>query len=142
MIKGNWLSQLQFTTVKLGDALDLSKVDLSHSGEFNAVSLAEQVDRPQVTDLAVQAWLSKASTRRSTIVFAINITHIHSIVDHFRQAGVDARFVHEGVKPKEREATLHAFRHGEFPVIVNCGKQEAKSSCLLGSRSDTGRLFF
>jgi ATP-dependent helicase IRC3 len=121
MIKGNWLSQLQFTTVRLGDALDLSKVDLAASGEFNQNSLAAVVDRPQVTDLAVQAWLSKASTRRSTIVFAINIAHIHSIVDHFREAGIDARFVHEKVRPREREATLQAFRNGEFPVLVNCG---------------------
>lgn len=116
------LSQLQFTTVKLGDALDLSTVDVSSkTGEFVQTSLAAQVDRPQVTDLAVAAWLTKASDRRSTIVFAISIAHIGSIVSHFIQAGVDARFVHEGVRPKERAATLEAFRRGEFPVLVNCG---------------------
>lgn len=121
MIKGKWLSQLQFTTVRLGDALDISKVDVSTSGEFNQSSLAAQVDRPEVTDLAVEAWLSKARARRSTIVFAINIKHIHSIVDHFKAAGVDARYVHEKVRAREREATLVAFRNGEFPVLVNCG---------------------
>ncbi len=121
MIKGNWLAQLQFTTVKLGDALDLSKVDLSSTGEFNQNSLAAAVDRPQVTDLAVQAWLSKASTRRSTLVFAVNIKHIISITNQFREAGIDARFVHAQLESRQREATLQAFRDGEFPVLVNCG---------------------
>ncbi len=121
MIKAKWLAQLQFTTVKLGDALDLSRVRRSSDGEFSRVSLAKAVDQPEVTDVAVQAWLDKALNRRSMIVFAVNIKPIISIVDGFRAAGIDARLVHEKVKVKEREAVLQAFRNGEFPVLVNCG---------------------
>lgn len=59
--------------------------------------------------------------RKSTLVFAVNINHIVSLTNAFREIGVDARLVHNDVPMKERRATLEAFRRGEFPVLVNCG---------------------
>ncbi|GAA6059855.1 hypothetical protein JCM10212_007060 [Sporobolomyces blumeae] len=123
MIEGNWLSQLQFTTVRVSPhTLDLANVDVSTAtGEFNMVSLAKEVDREEVNEIAVQAWLDKASDRRSTLVFAINIAHILSLTNTFRKHGVDARFVYQDTKPAQREEIYEAFRRGEFRVLVNCG---------------------
>ncbi|KAK4046631.1 putative ATP-dependent helicase IRC3 [Microbotryomycetes sp. JL201] len=121
MIKGSWLSQLRFTTVRLGDALDLSDVNVSKStGEYVIASLARAVDKSQVNQLAVDAWFRKAEDRRSTLVFAVNIHHVVSLANAFREQGIDARFVHEGVRVQDREALYDAFRRGEFPVLVNC----------------------
>ncbi|KAM0792013.1 hypothetical protein ACM66B_007124 [Microbotryomycetes sp. NB124-2] len=122
MIKGSWLSQLKFTTVRLGDALDLSEVGVSKStGEYVIASLAQVVDKSEVNRLAVDAWFRKAQDRRSTLVFAVNIHHVVSLANSFREQGIDARFVHEGVHVRDREVLYEAFRNGEFPVLVNCG---------------------
>lgn len=60
-------------------------------------------------------------TRRSTLVFAINIEHIMSLTNAFRALGIDARPIHVGTTPSLRRSTLAAFRAQEFPVLVNCG---------------------
>lgn len=149
------LSQLQFTTVRLGSALNLADVDVSSkTGEFNTASLARAVDKREVNELAVKAWIDRASgpfnhfplpslpvvrsfcpslsfihltalraraDRRSTLIFAVNISHIYSIANAFREQGIDARCVSQEIKPKDRDALYAAFRAGEFPVLVNCG---------------------
>ncbi|GAA5893108.1 hypothetical protein JCM6882_003888 [Rhodosporidiobolus microsporus] len=122
MIEANWLSPLQFTTVHLGSALDMSQIDVSATtGEFNMASLAKAVDKSEVNRVAVDAWEAKAGDRRSTLVFAVNIDHVVSLTNEFRARGYDARFVYEATKPKEREELYEQFRAGEFPILVNCG---------------------
>ncbi|BGP42779.1 Putative ATP-dependent helicase IRC3 [Rhodotorula kratochvilovae] len=122
MIKGRWLSQLEFTTVHLGSALDLATIDVSSAtGEFSTASLARAVDKREVNDLAVDAWFENAGDRRSTLVFAVNIPHVISLTNTFRERGIDARFVYEKTKQKDREEIYRAFKAGEFPVLVNCG---------------------
>lgn len=60
------LSQLQFTTVKLGDALNLAGVEVSRSsGDFALASLVKEVDKSEVNEKAVEAWMLKASGARS-----------------------------------------------------------------------------
>ncbi|KPV72707.1 uncharacterized protein RHOBADRAFT_46753, partial [Rhodotorula graminis WP1] len=61
MIRGNWLSQLEFTTVHLGSAVDMAQIDVSSStGDFTAASLARSIDKDAVNKLAVNAWLENA----------------------------------------------------------------------------------
>jgi superfamily II DNA or RNA helicase len=62
----------------------------------------------------------EADNRKSTLVFAVNVQHIQSLVEVFRRAGIDARGVHGKTPGHERRATLEAFRKQEFPVLVNC----------------------
>lgn len=62
MIRAGWLSELHFTTVRLGkEVLDLDKVETSaSSGEFVTSSLSAEVSKSSVTDLTVRAWLDRA----------------------------------------------------------------------------------
>lgn len=39
----------------------------------------------------------------------------------FRDAGVDARYVHSKTPATERKALIEGFKAGEYPVLVNCG---------------------
>ncbi|GAA5909143.1 hypothetical protein JCM5296_006656 [Sporobolomyces johnsonii] len=148
MIEGRWLSQLQFTTIRLGEALNLADVDVSSkTGEFNTESLAKAVDKGEVTDLAVKAWIDKASDRRSTLVFAVNISHIHSIANAFRERGIDARCVSQETKLKDRDELYAAFRAGEFPVLVNCrilteGADFPEIDCILLARPTRSPTLF
>ncbi|GAA5852613.1 hypothetical protein JCM9279_005529 [Rhodotorula babjevae] len=123
MIRGNWLSQLEFTTVHLGSAVDMGQMDVSSStGDFTAASLARSIDKDAVNKFAVNAWLENARDRRSTLVFAVSVAHVLSLTNTFREEhGVDARFVYEGTKQKDREELYRAFKAGEFPVLINCG---------------------
>ncbi|GAA5873706.1 hypothetical protein JCM8547_002680 [Rhodosporidiobolus lusitaniae] len=121
MVKASWLSPLRFTVVQLGSALDLSKVAITSStGDFNMVSLANQVDKSEVNRIAVDSWLEKAEGRRSTLVFAVNIAHVISLTNEFRARGIDARFVYNETKPKDRQYLYRQFKEGEFSVLVNC----------------------
>lgn len=61
MIRSKWLSEVRFSMVTLGDALDMSEVKLNRDGEFQEKSLAQAVDQEQVTALAMEAWVEKAS---------------------------------------------------------------------------------
>lgn len=60
-------------------------------------------------------------TRKSTLVFCVNLAHVRDLTNEFRAAGVDARYLHSGTPVMERKALLHSFKSGVFSVLVNCG---------------------
>lgn len=128
--------------------MNLDNVEVSsQTGDFVLGSLIGEVDREEVNEIAVKTWLEKCSgqsceelqssnhldltdeslfddlrlDRRSTLVFAISISHILSLTNTFRKYGVDARFVYQETKPAERQAIYSGFRNGDFKVLVNCG---------------------
>ncbi|GAA5862480.1 hypothetical protein JCM1840_004196 [Sporobolomyces johnsonii] len=148
MIESGWLSQLLFTTVRLGEALNLADVDVPrNTGEFHTASLAKAVDKREVNELAVEAWIEKASDRRSTLVFAVDIDHIYSLANAFREVGIDARCVSHETKPKDRDELYAAFRAGEFPALVTCGTLTEgidfpEIDCVLLARPTRSRNLF
>lgn len=79
------------------------------------------MNQPDINALVVRAWLDRAWQKRNmTLVFAVDVAHIHALVAEFRERNVDARGIHVGMPTKERDAVLDAFKKGEFPVLVNC----------------------
>ncbi|KAF8327906.1 P-loop containing nucleoside triphosphate hydrolase protein [Cantharellus anzutake] len=119
MIRDNWLCPVRFTSVKA--QVDLSRVSInSGTGDFNARSLAHVINTSSINKLVVQSWLDRAANRRSSLVFCVNIAHVHGLTNAFRQAGVDARYLYSKTPQFERKALLDSFRRGEFPVLVNC----------------------
>ncbi|KAB5540446.1 P-loop containing nucleoside triphosphate hydrolase protein [Coniochaeta sp. 2T2.1] len=119
MIGDKWLSDVLFTTVET--SADLSKVKRNASGDFQVPSLSKAVNTDQNNDLAVRTWFAKASGRKSTLVFCVDLSHVASLTQKFRQYGVDARFVTGDTPDIERAQILDDFRNGVFPVLVNCG---------------------
>ncbi|KAH8912839.1 P-loop containing nucleoside triphosphate hydrolase protein [Coniochaeta sp. PMI_546] len=119
MIGDKWLSDVLFTTVET--STDLSKVKRNASGDFQVPSLSKAVNTDQNNDLTVRTWFAKASGRKSTLVFCVDLNHVASLTQKFRQYGVDARFVTGDTPDIERSQILDDFRNGVFPVLVNCG---------------------
>ncbi|KAL5519063.1 IRC3 [Sanghuangporus vaninii] len=120
MIKEQWLCNVRFTSVKAD--LHLSDVTINgRSGEFNPTSLAHVINTEAVNRLVVSSWLDKASSRRSTLVFCVNLDHLRELTDTFRQAGIDARYVYAGTPAKERKVLIDAFKAAEYPVLLNVG---------------------
>lgn len=119
MIGEKWLSDVIFTTVQT--KADISRVKKGPNGDFQPGELSEVVNTEEVNEVTVRSWLAKASGRKSTLAFCVDLAHVDGLSNTFRAHGIDARFV-TGATPKaERSACLDAFRRGEFPVLVNCG---------------------
>lgn len=134
------LCNVRFTCVHAN--IDLSEVTVhARTGDFKPTSLAHVVNTSTVNNLVVQTWLDRAgvplsfscttdscpdalntATRKSTLVFCVNLTHLRDLTQAFREAGVDARYVYSGTPATERRALVTSFRSGGFPVLLNCGR--------------------
>jgi ATP-dependent helicase IRC3 len=60
--------------------------------------------------------------RKSTLVFCVNIAHVKDLTQTFRGYGVDARYITAATAKADRQELIQAFKDGEFPVLINCGK--------------------
>lgn len=60
-------------------------------------------------------------TRKSTLVFCVDIAHVTEMTNTFRKYGIDARFVTSLTPKEDRSRLLDDFRAGVFSVLVNCG---------------------
>jgi ATP-dependent helicase IRC3 len=119
MIKENWLCPVVFTTVQTN--VDFSRVRSTPTGEFNTGDLGLAVNTDAANEVTVRSWLEKARGRKSTIVFCVDVAHVHEMVTKFRHYGVDARPITGTTAAITRKERLNSFRRGEFKVLVNCG---------------------
>jgi ATP-dependent helicase IRC3 len=104
-----------------------TKVDLSSVGtrynDFKENELSKAINTLDRNDIIVKSWEKYAASdsRKSTLVFAVDMEHTLSLCNAFRARNIDARFITSKSSPTERQETLQAFRDGECPVLVNCG---------------------
>ncbi|KIJ68505.1 hypothetical protein HYDPIDRAFT_106705 [Hydnomerulius pinastri MD-312] len=146
MIKEQWLCDVRFTSVKAN--IDLQGVIVnSKSGDFNATSLAHIINTETINNLIVQAWLDRASDRKSTLVFCVNLAHVRDLTRAFKDFGVDARYVHSGTPANERRQLIADFKAGEYPVLVNCailteGADIPNIDCVVVARPTRSRNIF
>ncbi|WRT65477.1 uncharacterized protein IL334_002420 [Kwoniella shivajii] len=118
MLDDGWLSPAKSTTVHA--KLDLSNVEDNSQGDYNINSLSGKVNTKEIRELIVGTYLHKASDRRSTLIFCVDLSHVACLTDTFREAGIDARSISSQSKPELRQQTISAFGKGEFPVLINC----------------------
>ncbi|PWN27946.1 P-loop containing nucleoside triphosphate hydrolase protein [Jaminaea rosea] len=121
MIDDKWLCPVRFTSIR--SDLDLSSVKVSQgSGDYQTKSLSSFANVPGINRLIVRTWLEKAHAmgRGSTLVFCIDVQHTIDLTATFREAGIDARYLHGSVSAKERKQLLADFRAGTYPVLLNC----------------------
>jgi len=62
------------------------------------------------------------ATRKSTLVFCVNIDHVEALTQTFRGFGIDARYLYSKTPVAERKHLIASFKAGHFPVLVNCGQ--------------------
>jgi ATP-dependent helicase IRC3 len=119
MIGEKWLSDVTFTTVQ--SKVDISRVRKGANGDFQPGELSQAVNNEQTNQITVRSWLAKAGSRKSTLVFCVDLAHVAGLTNTFRKHGINAQFVTGDTPKLERSARLESFRKGEFPVLVNCG---------------------
>ncbi|KAK5651551.1 hypothetical protein OQA88_11916 [Cercophora sp. LCS_1] len=122
MISDKWLSDVVFTTVdSKADLSAVKKLGRGGGGDFDTSSLSRAVNTIETNDIAIRTWFAKASGRKSTLVFCVDLDHVAALTQRFRHYGIDARFVTGDTPAKERHERLEGFKSGQFPVLVNCG---------------------
>ena len=119
MIEENWLSKVVFTTVR--SKADLSRVRKAPTGDFQTGDLSKAVNTADTNEITVRAWMSRAASRQSTLVFCADLDHVSDLTASFRKIGVDAKFITGNTPKQVRSERLDAFRNGDFPVLLNCG---------------------
>ena len=134
------LTEVKFSTVHLG--VDLSVVEKVNTGLLTS-QLAKQMNRKEVHDLIVDAWIEKAKdSRKSTLVFCVDTTHVRDLTSRFRERGIDARYATAQTNSRIRAELVDAFRNGEFPVFLNCalfteGTDIPNIDCIMLARPTT-----
>ena len=119
MMEEKWLSDVIFTTVK--SKANLSGVKRAASGDFQVSDLSRVVNTPETNEITFRAWITRAASRKSTLVFCVDLAHVADLTATFRSHGCDARFVTGNTAKRTRDERLDAFRKGECPVLLNCG---------------------
>ncbi|KAF8807352.1 P-loop containing nucleoside triphosphate hydrolase protein [Phlegmacium glaucopus] len=146
MIKEQWLCNVRFTSVRA--KINLSDVTINgRNGDFNPTSLAQVINTDTINDVVVRAWIDRAATRKSTLVFCVNIAHVHALTHTFRRYGVDARYLFSETPTVERKALIESFKAGQFPVLVNCailteGADIPNIDCVVVARPTRSRNVF
>lgn len=138
LIDEKWLSPLRFTSIQAQVPLDSVSISGKNGGaDFNSTSLARVINTEPINRLIVRSWLAKARghsgadaerscapsdvPRTRTLVFAVNIQHVHDLMQAFRSSGIDARSLTSSTSMPERKQLLQDFADGQYPVLVNCG---------------------
>ncbi|OMP82191.1 putative mitochondrial ATP-dependent helicase irc3 [Diplodia seriata] len=119
MIEDKWLSDVIFTTVS--SKADISKVELGANGDFHTGALSQAINTDETNEITVRSWLAKASDRKSTLVFCVDLAHLTDLTATFRRHGIDAKYVTGDTPNKIRAERIDQFKWKEYPVLLNCG---------------------
>ncbi|PUU72209.1 hypothetical protein B9Z19DRAFT_1012006 [Tuber borchii] len=113
------LSPPRFTAVR--SSVDLTGVREDATGDFDIRGLGQAVNTYMANQALIKAWIDRASERKSTLVFCIDIAHVRSIMLKSRAHGIDARDVTSKTSTQVHRECLKEFKAGKFPVMVTCG---------------------
>ena len=119
MMEEKWLSDVIFTTVK--SQANLSRVRNSTSGDFQISDLSRAVNTNETNEMTVQAWKARAASRKSTLVFCVDLAHVADLTATFRSHGFDAKFITGDTSKHIRSERLDSFRNGDYQLLLNCG---------------------
>ncbi|ODV88754.1 hypothetical protein CANCADRAFT_16551, partial [Tortispora caseinolytica NRRL Y-17796] len=123
MVKEGWLAQLRILTVQLKRAAQLAELrTIGKNGDYNLQDLSAVVNTDSQVAAAVRIWLKYgAGTRKSTLVFCVDINHVIHMTEEFRKMGIDARYLTGNSNSVARQQIIEEFKEGKFPVLLNCG---------------------
>lgn len=119
MIGEKWLSSVIFTTVQ--SKADVSGVKRGPAGDFQVGDLSRAINTPETNEIVVRAWMARAASRKSTLVFCVDLAHVSDLTATFRRHGIEAKFVTGDTPKRIRSEKLDAFRNRQYPVLLNCG---------------------
>ena len=145
MIEDEWLCDAKFSTVQIA-SLDLSQVATNPSpktsrtktkennlledeyGDFKVPQLSKVMNTPEINEIIVKTYLARREKimnenmgHISTILFAVDIEHVHCLHEMFQKHGISTAFVTSLSKQHERDQHIEDFKNNKIEVILNCG---------------------
>lgn len=118
LIRQGYLVRPRGIRVKIRD-LDLDGVR-KVAGDFNQGQLGAAMHAAMAPQKLVEAWTEHAKGRQ-TIAFMPTVAVSEEVAAAFREAGHDFRHLSDKTHPRERAATLEAYRRGEVLGLCNVG---------------------
>lgn len=118
LIKRGYLVRPRGIRVKIRD-LDLDGIK-KVAGELNQGQLGAAMHAAMAPQKLVEAWMEHAKGRQ-TIAFMPTVAVSEEVAATFRAAGFDFRHLSDKTHPRERAATLGAYRRGEVLGLCNVG---------------------
>ena len=95
--------------------IDTSNVSIS-AGEFNLKQLATESSK--ITGDLIKHW-RKYGENRPTILFAVSVEHSKTIVQEFREAGIEAEHADASTSSDDRKRIADNLRSGKTKVVSN-----------------------
>lgn len=118
LIRQGYLVRPRGIRVKIRD-LDLDGVR-KVAGDLNQGQLGAAMHAAMAPQKLVEAWTEHAKGR-PTIAFMPTVAVSEEVAAAFREAGHDFRHLSDKTHPRERAATLEAYRRGEVVGLCNVG---------------------
>lgn len=116
MVDQGWLAPP--ITMGTEGSMDVSSVQVR--GDYVVKQLAEAVDTDSINNACVDEMMQHRDTRKSWLVFCVNIEHAENVADCIRERGVTCEVV-TGKTPKaERSRILRDFKAGKIQALTNC----------------------
>ena len=128
--------------LKIATDLDLSNVK-TDDGDFQASSLAEAMDLPEMNTLVVESYCNHARGRK-TLCFGVTVQHAANLSGAFQKQGISSKLVHGGMAKEERSSIIKDYRNGAIQVLCNCqvlteGFDAPETSCVIVARPTKSR---
>jgi ATP-dependent helicase IRC3 len=132
--------------IKISTDIDLSKVKIGDSADFQTDSLSQVMDIPEVRLLIVNSYLEKGQGRQ-TICFGVNVKNARNLSELFKEHGISSEYVHGGTPKSEREGILKRYQSGQTKVLCNClvlteGFDAPETSCVIIGRPTQSKGLF
>lgn len=119
MIDEKWLCGIRATCIKTN--VNISSVRTISDGDFSVTELSRKINTPERNKLIVEQVQKHAHSRKSIVVFAVNIEHVECLTQTFCDYGYDARALSSKTRPFVRSELIEDFSTQKFPILVNCG---------------------
>ncbi|KCV69035.1 hypothetical protein H696_04455 [Fonticula alba] len=110
MLELGWLAPMRMLSVRT--QLEMKNgLAMTAGTDFNLSFLERQLNVPARNRLIVDTYLSevRAKGRRKTLVFAVDIRHVNSLIEAFNEAGIEAAGITAATPAPERELLMCRF---------------------------------
>lgn len=128
------------------DVIDVSKVKVKRTGDFDDKELFEACSGRRVMGNIIKNWKQYGAGRR-TIVFAVNIEHSKMICEEFNKNGIKAIHADAKTSSKDRDKILKDFKEGKTQVLCNVnifstGLDVVEIECIQFARPTNSEIYY
>lgn len=119
LIKEGFLSKLLSKETKY--KMDTAGVKIV-AGDYSAKSLADKLDRTNITENICAELVKHKDTRKHWLIFAIDIDHAEHIANILGNLGISAAAAHSRQPTTINDALIKLYKQGKIQAIVNVEK--------------------